>query len=330
MKSIITFILGLISISVSGQNTFKINFSEKYIAKLNIEKGYEDEVFKRGNISILDAKTNEILTSIDADELTFDLNEDGQVKTNVLELPYGEQSIIIYEDFNFDGQKDLAVMDGQFSCYHGPSFQIYLETGNGLKHSPEFTELAQNYCGMFHVDYENKTIQTMTKSGCCWHQFSTFTVEDGVPIEEHVVERGLNPNGILLDYVEQNRVNNQMVETAYSMLRDDADVILVCGMTFKNGKSMEIYRAFAYEDYLFYIFKDKTDKIELFYSDQFVYDKNKLTLTFKNKNVVYQVYDKGIVVNMPNKKIDLKAVKINDNTSLSDINLLKLNNLEIK
>lgn len=70
---------------------------------------------------------------INSDEFIYELDENFHVKTNVIELPYREQSILIHEDFNFDGIKDLATMDGQFSCYHGASFQIYLETKNGLK-----------------------------------------------------------------------------------------------------------------------------------------------------------------------------------------------------
>lgn len=63
---------------------------------------------------------------------------------------------MIYEDFNFDGKNDFAIMDGRFSCYGGPSFQVYLATANGFRHSPEFTRLAQEYCGMFEVNPKDK------------------------------------------------------------------------------------------------------------------------------------------------------------------------------
>ena len=76
-------------------------------------------------MAIYQKKTNRQLIKINSDELVGD-TEDGKIKANVHELPYGEQSAIIYEDFNFDDIKDFAIMDGQNSCYHGPSFQIYL------------------------------------------------------------------------------------------------------------------------------------------------------------------------------------------------------------
>ena len=40
---------------------------------------------------------------------------DGKVRSNIKEIPYGEQSQILYEDYNFDGVPDLALMDGQNS-----------------------------------------------------------------------------------------------------------------------------------------------------------------------------------------------------------------------
>ena len=77
-------------------------------------------------------KNKKQLIKINSDELTFTLHK-GKVLANVKELPYGKQSSILYEDFNFDGIKDFAIMDGQNSCYHGPSFQIYLATNKGFK-----------------------------------------------------------------------------------------------------------------------------------------------------------------------------------------------------
>ncbi|MFV0305174.1 MAG: XAC2610-related protein [Moheibacter sp.] len=331
MKQFLVLVLSCYFTISFGQSSYEIfGFSEKYKGLLIIEEGYEDEVFKKGEISIIEIKTNRPIIKINSDELTFDFDEKGKVETNISELPYGEQSIIICQDFNFDGIDDLAVMDGQFSCYHGPSFQIYLETKEGLKHSSEFTRLAQEYCGMFTVDNDAEAIYTMTKSGCCWHQYTTFRVENNIPIEYNVFEENLNPNGFMWDYVVKNRKEGRMVEQKYSILIGEADIILVYDLTFKNDKKMEIYRAFDFEDYLFYTFKDKDDKIELFYSDQFVYDKRKNTLTFTNEGVNYLIYNEGILINLPNKQVDLKAIGSSADVSLSSLAGLKLKNLILK
>src|SRR5690606_16191548 len=74
-----------------------------------------------------------------------------------------------------------AIMDGHNSCYGGPSFRVYLATGKGFSFNEAFTRLAQEYCGMFGVDPDQKKIYTMIKSGCCWHESTQFIVKDNKP-----------------------------------------------------------------------------------------------------------------------------------------------------
>ncbi len=83
---------------------------------------------------------------------------------------------IIYTDMNFDGQPDLALFDGHHSCYSGPAYQVYLAQAGGFTPAPEWTALAQAYCGFFDIDAERQQLHTMSKSGCCWHQYSSFAV----------------------------------------------------------------------------------------------------------------------------------------------------------
>ena len=42
------------------------------------------------------------MTVLQKDELSFDLH-DGEIMANIAEIPYGEYSVLIYEDYNFDG-----------------------------------------------------------------------------------------------------------------------------------------------------------------------------------------------------------------------------------
>jgi hypothetical protein len=329
MIRIIIFLLTLIPFCGLGQTSYEITgFSEKYKARLHIDEGYETEIFKRGTIVIIETNTNKEIISIDSPELSFELDEQGNVRTNVVEVPYGQQSIIISGDFNFDGQNDLAIMDGQFSCYHGPSFQIYLETRDGLRHSAEFSRLSQEYCGMFSLDKEAKKIHTMTKSGCCWHQFSEFVVEENIPVEIKVVEEGLHASGLLWEYVERVRVGKTMKERTFSRLVEDADISLVFALYYKSGKMMELYS--AYNDFLFYIFKDKDQNVELFYANDFTYDATRNTLTFSNEGTQYLVYSTGILVNMPRGQVDLKADSSKANSSLANIKQLKLQNVHLQ
>lgn len=333
MKKIITILLSLIPFVAFSQTKYEISdFSTQYKGVLVIDEGFENQVVKKGELSIIDVATNKQIITMHSDEFTFELDGKGKVKANVLELPYGEQSILIWEDFNFDNKKDFAIKDGLFSCYQGPSYQIYLSMEDGFVFSSEFTKLAQEYCGMFQVDYKTETIHTMTKSGCCWHQFSTFKVIENKPVVMKILECEMGGHFVTEDCVEQNRIDNEMVTTKYSFLAEGADIIEVYSMTFERGKKMVLYRAFAFEDYLFYVFIGKDNKIELMYEGDFIFDKNKGTLTFTNKDVVYTIDASGILVKTPKRKVYLKAKSSGDDAFLSSLSSLveSLNNLLVK
>lgn len=305
MKQFIFILFLLLSKSVICQITFRVdNFSDSYYGEIFISD--TTEVFSEGWVAIYDKETNEELIKENSEELTYTLHE-GEILANVKELPYGEQSQILHEDYNFDGVTDFAVMDGQNSCYHGPSFQIYLATNDGFVHSPEFTELAQAYCGMFFVDNMNQTIHTMTKSGCCWHQYSEFKVKDNRPYPIKIVEESTSHMGITWDYVEEELINGEMVKTTYQQLAfnfDDDDLLL--SFEFENKKTMWIIRT---DQMLYYIFTDTDDKVELLYNESFQYSRAQNTLTFSNHDTRYIIHDEKIVVKTPGKTFEMKAAK---------------------
>ena len=327
-------LLSLIAVSftANAQQQFRITgFSDKYEGFLEIAKGYEEEVFKKGRISIIETQTKKKLFTIESEELTYDLDDDGKVETNVSEIPYGEQSIIISGDFNFDGKPDLAVMDGQNSCYHGPSFQIYLETGKGLQHSEGFTRLAQEYCGMFSVNEDEKTISTMRKSGCCWHEFSLFKVEDDVPVVIEIFEQGLNADGYTMHIKETKRVGDRLVENEYNVLEDEERLKEVHIIVFAKDKKATIYRTNDEEHpQLVYTFQNSEDHIELFYNDYFIYDRQKNILQFTNEDVTYEIGENTILVKMKGKNVRMNSVVNTATLSLRSIGKLKLNNVKIR
>lgn len=320
----ISFILiFLLSKSAFCQTTFIVdNFSKDYFGKLYIAD--TTEVFSKGWVGIFNKKTKKQLIKINSNELTFTLHK-GKVLANVKQLPYGEQSSILYEDFNFDGIKDFAIMDGQNSCYHGPSFQIYLATNNGFKQSSEFTELAQNYCGMFDIDNKTKTISTMTKSGCCWHQYSMYKVKNNSPYPIKIVEEGLSPTGIVWDIEEQHLIKGKMVSSTYQVLAtaENKDKILL-SFEFENKKKMQIFKT---EAILYYAFIDANNKIELLYNDTFKYSNGQNSLSFTNLNTEYTIYDNKIIAKTPNNKYEMNAVTNTKFGTLTKLKTLKIENL---
>ena len=103
------FVMLMMSHSAEAQVTFPVRgFSDKYRGEVFIAD--TSEVFSPGWVAIYNQRTGEELIKEESDELTFNLH-DGNLEANVLELPYGEQSAIIYNDFNFDGKKDFAISD---------------------------------------------------------------------------------------------------------------------------------------------------------------------------------------------------------------------------
>lgn len=322
------FIFVLFSTTAFCKTDYQIEgFSEKYTGLISIEEGNKDEVFNNGSISIIEASTGKSIITIYAKGLTLDI--DTTAKTIPLQLPYDKQRFFIAQDFNFDNITDFAIRDGRNSCYGGPSYQVYLQTERGLKHSEEFTQLAQNYCGMFDVDYKTQTIHTSTKSGCCEHEYSTFKVDKNKPVVMEIVKSDFIINTVLKRNVKKTRIENQMLEREYNTLRDDLDLTLIYSLTFKGGKTMELFHWKADEEYLVYIFKNKSEEIELAYSGEFIFNKNEQTLTFTKHKTMYQIHNDEITVKLPKRTANLKADAIN-NTALSSVLEIAFSNLEIK
>lgn len=79
---------------------------------------------------------------------------------------------LLLEDFNFDGEADLALQTGNNGPYGSPSYQAYLfqkRTGKFVL-ATELSELTEGYLGLFDVDYPRKRITTYSKGGCCYHE----------------------------------------------------------------------------------------------------------------------------------------------------------------
>lgn len=176
MKKIFLFVL-LLSAAASAQVKFeKGNASEHYNARMEIERC--DEGACSGNLKVelfkkAAAKPFQVINIEDAE---FAL-EEAQL-TNA-KRRYDYQSIIFFEDYNFDGIEDLSIRDGNNGAYSGPSYQIYLYSPQRGKfvHSEAFTRLAQSeYLGMFEVDDKKRVIRVASKGGCCMHRWEEFRV----------------------------------------------------------------------------------------------------------------------------------------------------------
>ncbi|MCK9739398.1 XAC2610-related protein [Pseudomonas syringae] len=268
------------------------DFSDKYLATLDISA--KDDVFRPGVINVYDKASGAALIRVQSDELVLGTDpKTGEVKTNVHELPYGEQSVLIYQDFNFDGIKDLALMDGQNSCYHGPSYQVFLGTADGFRHSDSFTELAQNNCGLFSVDEKARKIETMTKDGCCWHQTSTYSIRNGEPVlETQTVLDHTGGSGLPTETVSRNQ-NGKMTHTTSIVWEEDQQrEILLSFRLAPSGKRIVLFRS-GDASPVFYAAVDSKNQVGLLFpqaeGEQLKYDAASHVLSFVRGDTAYRI-----------------------------------------
>ncbi|MCO8165734.1 hypothetical protein NJC38_26730 [Pseudomonas sp. 21LCFQ010] len=268
------------------------DFAEHYRATLEISA--EDEVFRPGIIRIYNKQDGAELLQVRSDELVLNTDpKTGKVKANVHELPYGEQSVLIYDDFNFDGIKDLALMDGQFSCYHGPSYQVFLGTAEGFRRSEAFTELAQNYCGFFDYNAQTRRVSTMAKSGCCSHWFTTYRIDSGEPVIE--VETAIDASGVagLPRETRWREVDGKRVSTTRT-LWDPAEEIqtLLAFRLAPSGKRIILFR-WGDHSPVYYVAVDNNNEVGLVYPEAepqaFDYDSVRQVLSFVRGDTTYRI-----------------------------------------
>lgn len=268
------------------------NFSERYRATLEISD--EDEVFRPGIIRVYDKQGDVPLIQVSSEELVLDQQPGSEeVRANIHELPYGEQSVVVYQDFNLDGIKDLALMDGQFSCYHGPSYQVFLGTADGLRHSASFTELAQQYCGLFSVDEKAREINVFTKDGCCWHESSTYTLENGEPVLKSRAAIGQNdPSGLVVETLSENRDGKLVSSTRRYWNADNAPQVLLSFRLAPAGKRIVLFKS-PNDDKPAYVALDKSDEAVLLYpendGERIDYDAAARQLRFVRGDTTYRI-----------------------------------------
>lgn len=168
----------LLGIAVSAQNHFELkDASKNFDVKINIEHCEKDQCEGKATIELFDKKTSKSFQTLTSDNLNFYLNKDQKPTANIIQL-YNEQSPLIFDDFNFDGTEDIAVRNGNESSYGGPSYDVYVFniTKKQFILSEELTALAYENLGMFNTDSERKRLITYSKSGCCWHLTTEYSV----------------------------------------------------------------------------------------------------------------------------------------------------------
>ncbi|MBX0289821.1 hypothetical protein K3G63_05190 [Hymenobacter sp. HSC-4F20] len=171
----------------SGPRSFTVvQGSARYSATITVADCTNDHCEGAGTIKLYSKQTKQLVQTFTSADLAFYLDAPGRQPTvNTIEL-YGEQSPLIFKDFNFDGTEDLAIRNGNHSSYDGPSYDVYVYASRSRRfiRSAELTALASDNLGMFQVDKARKRLITFQKDGCCWHLTTEYEVVPGKGLSE--------------------------------------------------------------------------------------------------------------------------------------------------
>jgi hypothetical protein len=221
-------------------------------------------------------------------------------------------------------------MNGLNSCYGGPSFDIYLYINKAFVYNAAFSELSNQYCGMFQVDDKAKTLSTMTKDGCCWHQYSEYVVKNNKPVPVKIVEedaRGNSPYFVAVNTKEWTNGKKKEKNELF-MPYDNLDTVLSFKLM-KNGKTVCL---FSQDSALYYTLVRQDGSIEFYYphphydeqSQTNIIDSihyNKTTIGFKNKDVYYEIYKEGSNIGIRLKMQDGSLINLEGDPSTLKGNL---------
>lgn len=288
-----------LSLFCFSQEKLIINdFSPKYHAEITFVGGEQEEQHK---IDIKETLSGKIVASTRSMLSDFALED---LQSNVAVLPYGDHSIIIFDDFNFDGKDDIALRTGNFGCYGGPSYDVFIFDGKIFRENLKFTDLASSYCGFFDYDPETRQIRTMAKSGCCWHEYSTFGVQNGDPVLKKRLTREVGA-GPYFNVTEETWANGRKtVEKSKYLVADLTDNDKIFSFRTVSGKLMQLIN---HNELLSYFFTDKEEKIELLFNGTFMYDRTHNSINFYNKDAYYSIFSDRIEVKHKGKKAVIKA-----------------------
>src|ERR1044071_9624045 len=98
---------------------------------------------------------------------------------------YAEEYTFVFEDFDFDGEEDLAVCNGRDGGYGGASFLLYLfdKRSKRFVENRRLSELTEGpYLGLFSPDPKKKRLSAYSKSGCSYHETQVYSLVRGRPV----------------------------------------------------------------------------------------------------------------------------------------------------
>jgi hypothetical protein len=128
---------------------------------------------------------------------------------------YDDEYSFIFDDFNFDGLKDLAICNGRNGGYGAPSYSVYLFNGrtNRFVESKRLSKLTEEvYLGLFFADAKRKLLVAYWKSGCCFHQTEKYRVVADRPVPVEKITEAVDDSGDFMIVTTSRLVNGAWVK----------------------------------------------------------------------------------------------------------------------
>jgi hypothetical protein len=144
------------------------------------------------------------------------LEIEGKTKINggLTEL-YGNDSRGVYfADYNFDGIEDLGVSNGNYLPYGGISNDVFLYSkakGKFIRNE-ELSQLESEKMSV-NINKKLKTIETQTKSGCCWHEEARYRFVNNRLQKFYVFTEMVTEDGEWVELTTETRVKGKWRST---------------------------------------------------------------------------------------------------------------------
>lgn len=192
-----------ISLFVAGQRTVSVGgFSDSFYGKVFISSSKQP--YSDGWVAVYEVATGREMakTGCTGLQIQLDLTDDED------SLTYDEQGLLLYEDFTFDGVKDLALFNGQNGSFGSWTFDVYLgrdstytkevpvvsESGDTMlvnqvtdtswfEFSPVFTRIIKQDGVFFNSNSKKRTITLISKKQPNNYQYllSTYEIRNNRP-----------------------------------------------------------------------------------------------------------------------------------------------------
>jgi hypothetical protein len=197
--------------------------SKQYSAKIHINQCDGKACAGAASVDLLNIQTNKIVQQFKTDELNIMIAglKNSQSNSNHLDK---DQSIVIVDDFNFDGREDVAIQNGNDGSYGSPSYDVYVynQTKKMFVPSAELSALASDTVGLFSVDHKRKRIITFEKDGCCWHLTSEYAVIPKKGLQKvNTKEEAIESDGNNVKVIINNWQKNSWHKTTHVYKTDE-------------------------------------------------------------------------------------------------------------